>query len=272
MRYVDLDELQMPTGWLVRANAATEAVAAGVHPNDHAEVWRELKDSLARLLPDKKCWYCESPVDRADNAVDHFRPMNRVHDASKPHAGYRWLAFCYTNYRYACTFCNSRRKDVEHGTHGGKADRFPLIDETKRVYAEGPIDDERPLLLDPCQLEDWELLGCRRENGEPCPTSDDAMKRRRAEVSIAVYHLDYEPTCKRRHKTAIQLLADIEQAKRLFVEASSDAAREKDFKVFAVKVKRAISRTAPFSGEMIFLLRGQRHADHPWMQRLLEAG
>ncbi len=271
MRYVDLDELEMPTGWLERARAAASAVAAGGDPNDGADVWRELKDCLAALLPDKKCWYCESTVDRADNAVDHFRPKNRVSEALATHNGYRWLAFRHTNYRYSCTFCNSRRKDVEHRTSGGKADRFPLLDETKRAYAEGPVDAEQPMLLDPCELDDWELLGCRQENGEPCATSNDTTMRARAEASIDVYHLHYAPTCKRRHGTAVQLLADVEDAKRNFVLASRDSAREEDFKVFARKVKRAISRKAPFSGEMIFLLRGQRHADHPWIQALLEA-
>lgn len=271
MRYVDLEELEMPTGWLDRAKDAAAAVAAGGDPNDGADVWRELKDHLAALLPDKKCWYCESQVDRADNAVDHFRPKNRVSDASATHRGYRWLAFRHTNYRYSCTFCNSRRKDVDHDTAGGKADRFPLLDEAKRVFVEGPLDEERPLLLDPCELHDWELLGCKRENGQPCATSEDATKRRRAEVSIDVYHLHYEPTCKRRHATAVQLLADVEEAKRNFERASTDPTREEDFKLFARKIKRAIGRKAPFSGEMIFLLRGQRHADHPWIQTLLEA-
>ena len=129
MRYIDKDELALPEGWLARAAAASAAVDAGADPNDHADVWRELKDALAALFPNKKCWYCESPVDRADNAVDHFRPKGRVSDAVNPHTGYRWLAFDRSNFRYACTFCNSRRKDVVNGTAGGKADRFPLLDE-----------------------------------------------------------------------------------------------------------------------------------------------
>src|SRR5690606_18184599 len=131
MRYVDLDELEMPTGWLDRAEDACAAIASGDDPEDWRHVWTEMKDRLAELLPDKKCWYCESPVDRDDNAVDHFRPKNRESDASQKHNGCRWLAFTHTNYRYACTFCNSRRKGVANATVGGKADRFPLLDETK---------------------------------------------------------------------------------------------------------------------------------------------
>lgn len=267
MRYIDQDELALPDGWLERATAAAAAIAAGGNPDDHAHIWRELKYALAALFPDKKCWYCESPVDRADNAVDHFRPKGRVGDAANPHNGYRWLALDWRNFRYACTFCNSRRKDVVHGTAGGKADRFPLINEANRLYAPGPLNQEAPELLDPCELNDWELLGCRQENGKPCPASQSPVERRRAETSIGIYHLDYEPTCKRRHAAAIMLMADVAQAKRLFGRAGM----EEDFNLVAKKIRRAIDRKAAFSGEMIFLLRGQRHTDHPWIQKLLEA-
>lgn len=267
MRYIDHDELELPEGWLERAAQAADLVAAGADPNDHADVWRELKDFLAALFPEKKCWYCESPVDRSDNAVDHFRPKGRVSDAASPHSGYRWLAFSQRNFRYACTFCNSRRKDLANGTAGGKADRFPLVVEGNRLYGPGPLNQEAPTLLDPCELHDWELLGCRQENGKPCPTSTSQAERLRAEESIGIYHLDYEPTCKQRHAAAVRLISDVEQAKRLFGQPGMDD----EFTSVARKIKRAIGRKAPYSGEMIFLLRGQRHADHPWIQKLLEA-
>lgn len=267
MRYVDLEAIALPDGWLEKAAAATKAVEGGADPADYSEVWRELKDALSALLPEKKCWYCESPVDRADNAVDHFRPKGRVSDALQPHAGYRWLAFDRRNYRYACTFCNSRRKDVVHGTAGGKADRFPLLDESKRLYGPGPLDQETPKLLDPCELGDWALLGCKQENGKPCPATDDAIDKERAIESIEVYHLDYEPTCKRRHAAAVQLIADVEQAKRFFALPGMEV----DFKAVAKKIRRAIDRTAPFSGDMIFLLKGQRAEEHPWIQKLIES-
>lgn len=267
MRYIDQDELALPEGWLARAATAAAAVSAGGDPNDHGEVWRDLKDALSALFPEKKCWYCESPVDRADNAVDHFRPKGRVSDAANPHNGYRWLAFDQRNFRYACTFCNSRRKDVVNGTAGGKADRFPLLDEANRLYASGPLNQEKPVLLDPCELHDWELLGCQQENGKPCPTSQDPIEHRRAEESIAIYHLDYEPTCKQRHAAAVRLMADVDQAKLFFGQPGMDG----HFTAVAKKIRRAIDRKAPFSGDMIFLLKGQRHANHPWIQKLLEA-
>lgn len=269
MRYVDRSKLVKPAGWLVRAQAAAQAVANGADPNVYDTVWRALKDGLANLLHDK-CWYCESNVERSDNAVDHFRPKGRVGDAANLHAGYRWLAFDESNFRYACTYCNSRRKDVENGTTGGKGDRFPLINEAQRVYAAGAVTAEQPMLLDPCELSDWRLLGCHQENGQPCATSADPSDRKRAEVSIEIYHLHYEPTCKRRHAVAVQLMADVDEGKRLFELATQDPARAVDFKAVAGRLRRAIDRESLYSGDLHYLLRGQRSDAHPWIQELLE--
>jgi hypothetical protein len=270
VRYVDRLKLVKPTGWTQRAQAATQAVANGEDPNDHSQVWRDLKDGLAALLHDK-CWYCESPVDRSDNAVDHFRPKNHVKDATNPHMGYRWLAFDDSNFRYACTYCNSRRKNVDGGTAGGKADRFPLLDETQRVYAAGSIGLEKPLLLDPCEISDWRLLGCHQENGQPCAASTDPVAKQRAEASIEILHLHYEPTCKKRHAAAVQLMSDVDEGKRLFELITHYPSRIPDFKTVAARLRRAIDRDSPYSGDMHFLLRGQRSEAHPWIQELLEA-
>lgn len=269
MRYVDRSKLTKPIGWIQRAQSAAQAVANGADPNDYSNVWRELKDGLAGLLHDK-CWYCETPVDRSDNAVDHFRPKNRVSDAALPHGGYRWLAFEESNYRYACTYCNSRRKDIDGGTTGGKADRFPLINEAQRVYTVGAVALEQPLLLDPCEISDWRLLGCHQENGQPCAAITTPDAKQRAEASIEIYHLNYEPTCKRRHTVSVQLISDVDEGKRLFELVTHDASRAFDFKVVAARLRRAIDRDSPFSGDMHFLLRGQRSDAHPWIQELLE--
>jgi hypothetical protein len=269
MRYIDRHPLQLPDGWLARAQVANDAVANGDSPNDHASVWRELKDGLGSLFHDK-CWYCEVTVTRSDNAVDHFRPKGRVSDAQNPHTGYRWLAFDRSNFRYACTYCNCRRKDIEGATAGGKADRFPLIDENQRVYAAGSVAAEQPTLLDPCTLGDWRLLGCMKENGKPCAAGDNAIDQNRAETSIEVYHLHHAPTCTQRHSIAVQLLSDIEEAKGCLLASQADAAQEVAFKKAAERILRAINAKSQFSGAMHFLLRGERDTAHPWIQELLE--
>ncbi|MBK5071602.1 hypothetical protein I2492_01055 [Budviciaceae bacterium CWB-B4] len=268
MRYVDLINLTMPPGWKQRAEEAAQAVANGADPNTYSQLWRDLKNSLAELLHEK-CWYCESRIDRSDNAVDHFRPKGRVNGATNRHEGYRWLAFEPSNFRYACTFCNSKR--IGARTVGGKADCFPLIDESLRVYAAGPIDQESPMLLDPCELDDWKLLGCHQENGAPCAASTDPISRQRAEISIEAYHLHYEPTCKHRHREAVQLMADLDEAKRLFELYTKDPSPDKrsSFYTAAKRILRKINREALFSGDMRFLLKGQRSEKHSWIQELL---
>lgn len=269
MRYIDSTRLRLPDGWLERAAAAKIAVENGANPDDYARIWRELKDGLANLFNDK-CWYCEVSVPRSDNAVDHFRPKGRVRDAENEHRGYRWLAFEQSNFRYACTFCNSRRKDIEGDTAGGKADRFPLLDEARRVYEPGAVTGERPILVDPCEVGDWLLLGCRKENGKPCATSDIPEQRQRADISIEIYHLHHEPTCKLRHSEAVKLLGDIEEAKALFIATQSDALQEPAFKRVAARILKSIHVDSAFSGEMRFLLSGERDMAHSWIQTLLE--
>jgi hypothetical protein len=269
MRYIDIDEVVLPAGWMMRAAAAASKVAQGENPNDHGQVWRDLKDHLGKHFHDK-CWYCETPITRSDNAVDHFRPKGSCSDAANPHSGYRWLAFEKSNFRYSCTFCNEYRKDVDCGG-GGKADRFPLLDEVGRLYGPGPLHQEQPALLDPCDMGDWQLLGCRMEDGSPCPASDDAITESRVRTSIEVLHLDHEPTSKQRHSLAVKLLSEVAQAKRFFPRIKGDPAMRHEFLEVAKRIKRMIDRKSPFSGEMIFILKGERHTDHPWIQDLLEA-
>jgi hypothetical protein len=269
VRYIDRTQLRLPDRWPARAAAASQAVVDGQDPNSNAAVWRELKDGLANLF-NNKCWYCEVSVPRSDNAVDHFRPKGRVRDAANEHNGYRWLAFEQSNFRYACTFCNSRRKGVDGGTEGGKADRFPLLNEAQRVYVQGPVVGERPFLLDPCEFGDWRLLGCRKENGKPCAASNEPEQLARAETSIEIYHLHHEPTCNLRHSAAVQLLSDIEEAKSLFIATQSDAAQEPAFKKAADRILKAIRFGSAFSGDMRFLLGGERDQNHSWIQSLLE--
>jgi hypothetical protein len=60
-----------------------------------------------------------------------------------------------------------------------------------------------------------------------------------------------------RHTEAVQLLSDIGEAKRLFIETQSDAAQEPGFKKAAQRILTAIRLDSPFSGEMRFVLGGK---------------
>jgi hypothetical protein len=50
MRYIDVEDLRLPDGWLEEAAAAAAKISAGDDPNGSAPVWRKLKAGLARLL------------------------------------------------------------------------------------------------------------------------------------------------------------------------------------------------------------------------------
>jgi hypothetical protein len=127
---------------------------------------------------------------RSDNAVDHYRPKSRVAECPK-HPGYWWLAFDWTNYRFSCTFCNSLRRDDQTESLGGKKDRFPLRDESRRAFGpDDTLDDEEPVLLDPTWFGDPPILwfdedGRATEN--PSVASEGSFPHARATVSIEAY-------------------------------------------------------------------------------------
>jgi len=155
-----------------------------------------------------KCWYCEARVaQRADNAVDHFRPKNRVFE-DKTHPGYWWLACDWHNYRFACTFCNSARTTSD--SSGGKQDHFPLWDEKRRARGPGErLIDEQPKLLDPTNAADTSYLAFER-SGKPVPRyskEQNLYQCERAMESIRRYHLDRSELNKSRR----ELMASIEE-------------------------------------------------------------
>tara|TARA_R110002096_G_scaffold51665_19_gene135077 strand:- start:2040 stop:2861 length:822 start_codon:yes stop_codon:yes gene_type:complete len=272
MRHIDIDAIAVTAKWLAEAERAKSAVAAGADINEYSAVWRDLKPEFGQFFF-QKCWFCESNMGRSDNAVDHFRPKNRVAEAEREHNGYRWLAFDQTNFRYACTFCNSRRIDKETGIGGGKDDHFPLLDEDTRAYGEGDdIHDEAVALLDPYAPTDWRLLSCQPNDGFPCPTTDDRMDVERVKISIEVYHLDQMSLCRARHSTALGLLDAISQARSFFdtYTHTPTAGNKHKFHSRCRSVARYIKRSAPFSGEMKMLLARHRSEEHPWIAQLLE--
>lgn len=272
MRWIDQEKIALPEGWLAKAAAARKKMDdEGLKPDDLAEVWTCLKANFA-ALSDKRCWICEAPAARSDNAIDHFRPKNRVAEALKNPSGYKWLAFDHRNFRYVCTFCNSRRLDVLGETAGGKADHFPLRDEAVRAYLEtDDLDDEEPMLLDPCVDGDWKLLGCSVESGHPVAATDDAQDQERVKVSIDLYHLHQDALKKLRLTQIRDLDQKIASAKDRYEEMDGTAKRTKKFKDALLAIRRIITPGSDFSGEMYNHVKKRRHSDYPWLQALVDS-
>lgn len=270
MRWIDQQKIQLPEGWLARAAAAKKKMEdEDLKPDDLSDTWRDLKDSFS-VISGKRCWICEAPAARSDNAIDHFRPKNRVAEAEKEPSGYRWLAFDYRNFRYICTFCNSRRCDVVGGTSGGKADHFPLRNEAVRAYLEtDDLDHEEPMLLDPCDVTDWKLLGCSLESGHPVAATDNEQEKQRVDVSIDLYHLHQDALNKMRLTQIRDLDQKLSDAKDRYDELDNTPKRNKKFADALMAIQRAISPGSDFSGEMYNHVKKRRDSDYPWLQRLV---
>lgn len=122
--------------------------------------WGLLKSWLAHASG-RKCWYCEAKSARAPLDVDHFRPklaitVDGIELAG--HDGYYWLAYEWWNFRLSCQRCNRPEKN-ENGTLYGKANEFPIQDETQRcALPAASLTNEAPRLLDPCVQTDCDLL------------------------------------------------------------------------------------------------------------------
>jgi uncharacterized protein (TIGR02646 family) len=203
MRFVDLRkvELRITATWRTTAKGALGALDKLTYKDrsktidKFGDIWATLKPVLESAA-NKKCWYCESIQARSDKAVDHFRPKNRVAGV-RGSEGYWWLSFEWSNYRYSCTYCNSRR--VIDESAGGKHDNFPIAaDATRGEYDATTIDldrQERPLLLDPTRIRDVKLLSFDVTDGSAVPAvteAADPVGYKRVVVSIELYHLNEE--------------------------------------------------------------------------------
>ena len=258
MRFINPESVKakIPADWHEKAKTATAEIAK-LADGDRAkainakdELWRDLKSAL-KIVASNKCWYCESKQIRSDNAVDHYRPKNNIAGCTKI-KGYWWLAFQWQNYRFSCTYCNSRRIDEEGGTAGGKHDHFPLWDESRRATCDAEIDQEQPLLLDPCCQTDPVFLWFDPD-GRPAPNPSlcgDAKSytRRRAKESIHLYHLDHSDVVERRSLLYQDIKKEVEDAERMLIKYhNGDTTAKEAWNNSVDKLKKRYSDTEEYA-------------------------
>jgi uncharacterized protein (TIGR02646 family) len=157
----------------------------------------QVKQALAALFG-RKCAYCESVyADTGPMEVEHWRPKGGIitADGRKLPRGYYWLACEWANLLPSCVDCNRERHQITLPTgekkKAGKAEHFPLKDETRRATTPNMVPQEEPLLLNPCEdapgdhLEFFEADGrtalLRPRSGSP-----------RGQASIDIYGLNRE--------------------------------------------------------------------------------
>ncbi|MDA1053749.1 MAG: hypothetical protein O3C40_25150 [Planctomycetota bacterium] len=156
----------------------------------------EVKEALYQLFHGK-CAYCESryagtqPMD-----VEHWRPKGLVHEKGQPvmKPGYYWLAADWDNLYPACIDCNRAREQRIPGQPQpvllGKANRFPLEDETKRWKDRLSQNNESSLLIDPCHDDPQEHLEFTTD-GVVLPKKQSAVEAsHKGAESIEVYALN----------------------------------------------------------------------------------
>ncbi|HUC06973.1 MAG TPA: hypothetical protein VMR96_02700 [Solirubrobacterales bacterium] len=110
-----------------------------------------------------KCAYCESRYGAVGPAdIEHYRPKGAIQlpDGTLQKRGYFWLAADWANLLPSCIDCNrARGHEYEDGSAvTGKANQFPLIDESRRAAGPGREGAEEPYLLDPTVDEPDEHL------------------------------------------------------------------------------------------------------------------
>ena len=276
MRYVPYDpaKIKYPEDWDGKARRAREAVLhatdeqKAIEVNKHREVWADLKPELSKIMHGK-CWYTEALQAGTDTDVDHFRPKNSVKNVYKPdtheeHPGYWWRAFDPSNYRYSCIVANRLRRDIETRRVGGKADEFPLWDESERAWT--PDDDcniEQPLLIDPCNPADVALITFA-ENGEAVErhNKDERPKLyEKACSSISLYHLNHSDFVRERIRIRDSLTKNIEDVIRYYRKlgtAESDADDDHAYMRAIEQLRQACSERAPFSSFASAFLRPYR--------------
>lgn len=259
MRVLDLRQINPGPAWLQKAKDAEAAVLAGGKVNDYANVWSEIKGLYADLSHGK-CWYCESREGRSDNAIDHFRPKSK----------YPFLAFSPTNFRYACTFCNSRRRNPETGEAEGKGDHFPLFRNSPLAKTKDELVQERPILIDPCIAIEAGLLDFLSDGRPQAVRPAPADLVERVEKSIKFYHLDHPELIEQRRLLALRLKDWITAANGLYplTLSGADPAVDAAFSGLVQNIYESLNERAELS---LFARRMVKiHRSIPWVDALLD--
>jgi len=174
----------------------------------HRPIWGAMKDYL-RVLFHGKCAYCDAKFETvAWGDVEHYRPKKKVTDENGDpidHPGYYWLAYDLDNLLPSCQLCNQAK---------GKANRFPLRDETKRLSKPSRSDrlnTEEPLLFNAYLHEPTahlEFVPGKNDKAFGTVRGIDDI----GTTTEAVYDLNREPLIEARRKEQNSARARIKEA------------------------------------------------------------
>ena len=243
-------------------------------------------EALGKLFS-SKCAYCESkfgPTQPVD--VEHFRPKGGVmvidrsprrrskkagkKSSKKSSApvepklklqkpGYYWLAASWDNLLPSCIDCNrERNQKIPDETDPtkfktikvGKANHFPLVDETKRRLSHKSKKREEPLILDPAVDKPEKHLEFTEE-GIVRPALIKKKPSPKGEASIKVYGLQRIGLVQERRARAKLVLAQMERVQELiedFDRRPSDKQLEKRLNREMEELKRYTKPEEEYAG------------------------
>jgi hypothetical protein len=127
------------------------------------------------------------------NDVEHFRPKARVPKEGELEHWYWFLAFNPINYRLSSQFSNRLNNNPLLCATGGKGNKFPLMPGCHRATDVAGLENERPVILDPCVQVDTDLLEFQPD-GRPVVShehSGDPDAVYRVEQSKLLLNLDF---------------------------------------------------------------------------------
>ncbi len=214
--------------------------------------WKPVKDLMTILLG-HKCWYTEVELTGAPLVVDHYRPVIL----------YWWLAYDAENYRIACPWANSLQFNPMLGRTGGKGEKFPLLPPEIRAKGKNSLRIERPVILDPCNAKDCELLAFHTD-GRPILNpafANDKAARRRVEESKILLNLDHPDFNSKREQLRVNTEEDVNTYVALPVGSPERT-------TIRNRIKLRLAPMAAFSTAARFYLQLHRHLD--WVQDILD--
>jgi len=197
----NLTHLQTDKNFVTELNNFNQKIKVLITPRKDMifqDYWKELKPVFLEKQ-NYSCAICEKECnDIYSSDIEHYRP--------KTH--YWWLAYESENYFLSCAECNRTYKK----------DKFPLIDETKKVTfnTKNNISQEEPLLLNPIYDKHFEyfklvfLLHSVTGKGIVILKSKEieGVKQIRASKTIEIYNLDLNSYKTSTDKSRFRLLND----------------------------------------------------------------
>lgn len=206
---------------------------------------KDTKEELNKIFK-SKCAYCESFIMHIEPGdIEHFRPKAEIHtkDGDKLIPGYYWLGADWKNLLLSCIKCNRSNNEAINLSDGivqnmGKANHFPLSDETKRIRVHNEdVTDEDPFveILNPCVDNPAEHL-IFEDNGQVTALDE------KGEKSIEVYGLFRADLVLRRSKVnrdlELTFKSLVEAVKLIEILSNAGASTDTGFKLLRIEKEK----------------------------------